>query len=859
MPTPLNACTIVSKNYICYARVLCDSFLAAHPEGRFFVLLVDRNDGYIDAEAERFTLFEAEDLPNIPHLQGFLFKYTLLECNTAVKPFFLEHLIQGYELPNLVYFDPDILITGCLDELASLVERHSVVLTPHLTDPIDDDAYPNEQAILQSGSYNLGFVAFRASEVGLKVIRWWQDRLYDKCVVRIADGLFVDQKWMDLVPGMFGGMDGEVCIHAHPGYNVAYWNLHGRTVELGPNGPTSNGYPLIFFHFSGIRPESLDGVSKHQDRFQLSDIGGAAELYREYAAKVIAAGYHDCVPWPYAFGVFDNGVRIPDAARSLFLGLDASEQGRFGNPFAAAGDDSFFSWLNRPAVGKKPTRLLHYLYHSRSDLHFGDIGSAAGAAAYGQWLREYGRHELKLDDALLTGLGDEPKDWLSPAGLKRRARHTLKRIYRSPVGHAAKATLKKSLGHERTRRLKERLRPAPPAASAARAAGPAWDVSSLGLNVVGYLDAETGMGEAGRSMVRACRAAGIPVSPHALDLGVVARRKHGELAGATSDFPHDVNLFVVNADQAAPVHEHLGAAVFGGRYNIGLWLWELETFPRSLAGSFKYFQEIWTPSTFCVDAIGAVSPVPVRRVPLPICDGTEAPAATGSSDVRRRLGLPEEAFLFLFMFNYLSYAERKNPVATVRAFRRAFGDDPSKALVLKTSQKDFAPQEHAALSAEIGEASNIHSLDEYLSAEDVAALTATADAYVSLHRSEGFGLTLAEAMLHHKPVIATPYSGVTDFFNLNNGFPVRYALQTLTEPVGPYAAGSRWADPDVEHAASQMRRVCEDETARRDIVQRAAADVRTQLSYGAVGERMKGLLESILRRSGARKDLSMPY
>ena len=152
MTTPLNACTIVSKNYICYARVLCDSFLEHHPDGRFFVLLVDRNDGTIDADAERFTLFEAEDIPNIPRRDAFLFKYTLLECNTAIKPFFLEHLIQGYDLPNLVYFDPDILITGSLDRLAGLVEQYSVVLTPHLTDPIEDEAYPNEQAILQSGS-----------------------------------------------------------------------------------------------------------------------------------------------------------------------------------------------------------------------------------------------------------------------------------------------------------------------------------------------------------------------------------------------------------------------------------------------------------------------------------------------------------------------------------------------------------------------------------------------------------------------------------------------------------------------------------------------------------------------------------
>ncbi|MEO1366304.1 MAG: glycosyltransferase [Acidobacteriota bacterium] len=839
----LNACTIVSKNYICYARVLCRSFLEHHPQGRFFVVLVDRNDGHIDPGAEEFTLLEAEDLDNIPDLQGFLFKYTLLECNTAVKPYVLEHLAETHGLDNIVYFDPDILITGSLDPLHELLQQHSVVLTPHLTAPIDDNAYPGEQAILQSGTYNLGFVALRTDATGRTLMRWWQDRLFDKCVVRIADGLFVDQKWMDLTPGLYD----DVYILRHPGYNTAYWNLHGRTVEVTPEGPTANGEPLVFFHFSGIRPESLDGVSKHQDRFTLKDIGGAAELYKDYARRVIDAGYFDCRGWPYAFRAFSNGVVIPDSARAYYLEMERKQQQRFAEPFDADATPSFYDHLQEPA-GRRPdglSRFLEHLHRSRPDLSSA-FRDPAGAdfAAYRGWLFDVGRHQLKLDAAFLAALPKEsPADVIQPGGVKRKAKNALKRLYHSAPGRLAKGLFKGVVGAERAKAIRRRLRPQPAAEASGRLEGSRQVViESPGVNVVGYLDAETGMGEAGRGMVRALEAAAVPTTLHTLGLGVVARREDGEHAGAESDFEHDINLFVLNADQVLPVRDHLGPDVFAGRYNIGLWLWELEDFPAHLEAAFEPLDEIWTPSTFCLDALARVSPIPVRRIPLPISRRPLDPLDRGHFD------LTEDAFVALFVFNYLSYAERKNPVAAVRAFRQAFGDDPGRQLVLKTSQKDFAPDAHRALLAAVDGAPNIRLVDDYLSRREIDSLMAAADVYLSLHRSEGYGLTVAESMLRGTPVVATPYSGVTDFFDSTTGWPTAYELLTLERAAGPYPAGSRWAEPDVEHAAELLRAVAAggDDVARR--VDRARRHVEDELSVSAVGARIRATLDVIVRR-----------
>lgn len=850
-PPPLNACTIVSCNYIAFARVLARSFLEHQPEGRFFVLLVDRNEGRIDPAAEPFELLEIEELENVPDLPGFLFKYTLLECNTAVKPFVLEHLVAEHQLPNLVYFDPDILITGSLEHLRSLVAEHSIVVTPHLTDPIDDDAYPGEQAILQSGTYNLGFIALRADETSRRLLRWWQDRLYDRCLVRIEEGLFVDQKWIDLAPGLFP----DLFVLADPGYNAAYWNLHGRTIEASEGSPeegwTSNGRPLVFFHFSGIEPGNLHRVSKHQNRFTLGEIGRAADLYQLYSDRVLAAGHREASPWSYAFARFDNGARIPAAARTLYHQLAPETRAAFGNPFETAPESSFFRWLNAPAPGapRRPphaTRLLVHLHGQRADL-VGSFPRVTGKdfPAFCSWLADYGRHELGLDEAFLTTLHRESRATLLTAdGLERRLRNRAKRFYHSSAGRRCRQLLTDTLGRERSQRLRQKLRPPKPGPAPSptgRRLPLPRSIEVPGINLVGYLQAETGMGEVARGLARSLEAAGVPVSLHSLDLNVLARSADRSFAPATSSFPYGINLLAVNADQVGPAVEHLGADLFAGRYNVGYWLWELDVFPEAWRSAFDPLQEVWTPSTFCVDAFSSLSPVPVRRVPIPV----EAPAEIDPG--RERFEVPASTFTVLYMFNYLSYFERKNPLAAIRAFRRAFEPDDDALLLLKTSQSDFGGEAQERIEAEIGDA-NVRLLDGYLDRDEIWSLIDACDTYLSLHRSEGFGLTLAEAMALGKPVVATAYSGNVDFFDLNRGLPVRYDLVELTADAGPYPKGARWADPHPEHAARQLRRLYEHREEGAAIGERARSYLEAELSYAAVGEVLARRYAEILRR-----------
>ena len=848
--TALAACTIVSKNYIAFARVLARSFHRQHPQGHFFVLMVDRCEGRIERCEEPFTLIEVEELDNIPELRSFLFKYTLLEANTAVKPFLMEHLLERFDLPNLIYFDPDILITYALDQLAELLTQHDIVLTPHLTAPIDDDALPGEIQILQSGAYNLGFIALRRGSVAQRLLRWWQDRLYERCVVRLEEGLFVDQKWIDLVPGMFE----NVHILTHPGYNVAYWNLDTRKVESDGDGWRVNGEPLFFFHFSGIQPDALELVSKYQERYRLSDLGDVAKLYRRYRDLLVEAGFPETRAWPYAFGCFDNGVSIPDIARRLFLELSNRGRRRFADPFAPAGARSFFTWLNDPKSGgaREPpylSRLLFGLHASRPDLHsdFPDIEDSS-FGDFCSWMEAFGRYELKIDDVFFLPIHDPRAGAANRVGPGRHLKSLLKRSYDSPPGLALRRLAKRWIGPTRTQALRRRFKgegatartPGRYHLAAPRA------LENLGVNLVGYLQAETGMGEAARSLARAFQSTDLPLTLHSVALGVVARQEDASFTAQPTPFEHDVNLLVINADQTLPVYKDLGGEVFGGRYNIGFWLWELETFPSRWRPAFDVLHEIWTPSTFCVDALSAVAPIPVRRVPIPV----EAPAR--ATHGRAHFGLPEEVFIFLFNFNFLSFAERKNPLGLVRAFKRAFASGEGPLLVLKTSGGDSSPKLQASLQREIGDA-DVRLIEGYIDRDAAHSLTAACDCYVSLHRSEGFGLTLAEAMVAGKPVIATPYSGVSDFFDLNTGYPVRYSLVEIEEDVGPYPAGAVWAEPDIEHAAELMRRVFVQREEAKEVGMRGQELVRRRLSAGAVGGVLAKRFEAAVARANSNR------
>lgn len=283
----------------------------------------------------------------------------------------------------------------------------------------------------------------------------------------------------------------------------------------------------------------------------------------------------------------------------------------------------------------------------------------------------------------------------------------------------------------------------------------------------------------------------------------------------------------------AAIHPRVGV------YRIALWYWELETFPEEPIRHADLANEFWGPTRFIADAIAAwISDRPVQAM-LP---GLELPPVTVRP--KTHFGLDPAKFLFLFLFDFASVMERKNPLGLIEAFRRSFRPDEPVQLAIKVTRRERYPEDFARLSR-AAEAAGVVILDQMLPYPETISLLATCDCYVSLHRSEGLGLTMAESMLLGKPVIATAYSGNLDFMTPDAALLVNYQKIPLTENFGPYPRGAFWADPSIDQAANLMRWVVDHPDQARQWGHRAKQHAEAVLSLEAASRRLRRRLDEI--------------
>lgn len=728
-PAPVNACTIIARNYLAHARVLAESFLEHHPEGQFSVLVLDAPPEAPGGPDEPFTTITPYEIGiDRAELHRMAMIYDVMEFATSVKPWLLRTLLDR-GASDVTYFDPDIQIFAPLDDVSALARRHSIVLIPHVTEPMPDDGrVPNETTILEAGIYNLGFIA--VGEGARPFLDWWSKRLARECLLAPERSRFVDQRWVDFVPAMF-----DHFILRDPGCDVAHWNLWGRTLAWTGDRYEVDGVPLRFYHFSGFDPEQPDVLSKHQGaspRLLLDDNPALRRLCRQYAERLLSSGYRATSTLPYRFGTLPNGIRIDRDLRTTYrTALLASEEAMDDpppDPFEPSSASAFAGWLRR-------------------------TGHVAGGIR-----------------------GVQPK------------------------------------------------RP-------------------FGINIAGYLRAELGIGEAARQVVTALTQAKVPFAAITYREATQSRQDHPEVEAPETPV-YDTNLICVNADGMAGFAATVRSGFFEGRYSIGLWWWEVSVFPPSMYPGFVFVDEVWVGSDHARTAIAAQTTKPVVKIPMPVAMPPTEPMS------RAELGLPED-FLFLFTFDFLSVLERKNPLGLVEAFKRAFAPGEGPKLVLKSINGDKCLAELRRLEDAAAGHPDIVVLDRYVSAGEKNAMAASCDCYVSLHRSEGFGLTMAEAMLYGKPVIATAYSGNLEFMDDDNSYLVPYTLAIVPQGCEPYPAGAEWADPDLDAAAELMRHVFEhqDEAAARGL--RAREDVLSRHDPARAGAFMRERLEEIRRERPA--------
>lgn len=871
--------TIVARNYEAYAKTLCDSIKAMHPTAKIYIGLSDDYGIGLSDDCKEFEVISVPQLA-LPSESCFIFRYDVMEFSTAIKPYVFRWISENSNVDKIIYLDPDILVVSPLKAVIEGIDRGATaMLTPHLTQPIEDDFMPDEMTMLKVGAYNLGFIAIANNDEGRRLINWWCMRLERGAVVDLENGLFTDQKWADLIPGLFDRVE----ILRNPGYNVAYWNLMHRDVRNEKGHWVSNGQPLSFFHFSGINPALPENFSKHQNRFNVGSLGEVDVLYKKYLSLLICNNYFDKISLTYGYGTLDCGLKIDRPIRVYFrLFMDDKSKNSL-NPFFHI-DGKYLNALEERISGNNLiTRYMYALYMAQKELQLAfNLNNDVGIREYANFFVNLSKINYRVNNfyveeaknLLQADTLKNPKSMTSEIQILGRKPNTLIRglvgmifvIYKRNPGFVRRMSKKFSpefvdkvkrnvfTGNYVVFKFFDETSSEPLEHPAIDQNGRTNDdiVTKLvsekfdskedkGLTLIGYVKGDFGVAQ----NLRAAAAALLSVN-YSIDMCDIPT--HGLHSETTTDYDkyivdshtNGVQLFCVNADQTAHVASAMRDQSRLGEYKIGYWFWELANFPAEWSTSFAYLNEVWAPSKFVYDSIKEISPIPVVHIPVAV-----EFKINGNYD-RTRFGLPSEKFLFLFSFDFHSFQERKNPEAVIAEFIQAFPASENKAgLVIKVSNADKHIDKYNKLLRQISSFPCVTLINTVLSRDEMYGLINSCDCYVSLHRSEGFGLGLAEAMFLGKPVIATGYSGNMDFTRLDNSCLVDYTLVDVPVNAYPYHIGQVWAEPVPGHAAYYMRRLLEDEPYRNNIAQKGQETVRLEFSHKSIGQRMESRLNTI--------------
>lgn len=360
-----------------------------------------------------------------------------------------------------------------------------------------------------------------------------------------------------------------------------------------------------------------------------------------------------------------------------------------------------------------------------------------------------------------------------------------------------------------------------------------------GINLIGLLRAQMGLGQSSRLLADMIENSKYPLSLYDFKLGsaLMSSEDHTLDDKITDELKYNINLIHINPDEMKLLYTRMDAEAWKKRYNIAFWLWELEEIPESWKTYFPLLDEIWTPSEFISRSLRKVTNLPVTTIPYCV------KAPTDNQYTRTYFKLPEDKFLFLAMYDSNSTRERKNPMGVIRAFKKAFSpDDKNVGLVLKVN--NAREEDMEILKGMLKDYDNIYYVTEIMSKVEVNSLIKAADVFVSLHRAEGFGLVMAEAMLNSTPVIATNWSSNTEFMNENVACMVDYKFTKLEKDCPPYKKGAVWAEPDVAKAAVFMKRLYSD----HDFYHQLSDDAKAFISEKLGMEKAVSLIEERIEK-----------
>jgi glycosyltransferase involved in cell wall biosynthesis len=361
-----------------------------------------------------------------------------------------------------------------------------------------------------------------------------------------------------------------------------------------------------------------------------------------------------------------------------------------------------------------------------------------------------------------------------------------------------------------------------------------------GINLIGDIKAETGLGQSCRLIAKELAESGLDYCIyHYSQLGANQEKDYEYSDKLTNQLNHNINLIHINPHELGLAFVQTDKSVWDYRYNIAYWLWELEEFPEEWLPCFSCLNEIWTPSEFISNSIRKKTDLPVKTIPYSV-----------NADIlklydRSYFKLPQDQFLFLTMYDHNSIVERKNPHGVYEAYKKAFSK-ANKSVGLAVKIINANKEDLKLIQSSLEGYDNIYVITETLDRDQVNSLIKCADVLVSLHRAEGFGLVLAEAMLLGTPTIATNWSSNTEFMNEDVACLVNYSLTTIEKDAGVFKKGNRWADPDITQASEYMKKLFNEKDYYDKLAVKAKAHIEEKLSMekatGLINKRIEDIL-----------------
>ena len=779
----IHACTVAPASEAAQVQVMAASFLRHNPGST--LMLVDFDGALCELALPGVETVGLEALGlDDERLRRAGLYLDPDELLAWMRPLTLAWALRG--APTAVWLDPSSVVLGPLDDVVAELATGVNVVTVSRT-PIelpDDGLDPAARHASSAGLFATSLLAVTRS--ALPALRWWADR---------ASNDTGRPPWLDQVVA-----HSRHTLLRDDGLAVSAWSIAGDVCTGEDSVLRLRGVPVRHMDLTGFDPERpwlLDGRPA-RPRVRLSTQPALARFCAGHAQQLLS---HP-VTAASRFATLSDGTPVTPQLRRLYR--RAVEHGATEGPpqpFDPTDGGAFADWLLEPVVGSNPplTRYLHSVYLDRPDLRDAMPGVPdRNTGELLQWAAMRGHHEPDYDPQLIDRS-------LQLAGRDR-------------------AAASRPGGASRVRR---------------------WDRAPRGVNVVGYLRGELGIGESARLMLAALSAAGIRHAATPVVRHLQSRQDAAFPETPLPSRPFDTTLLCVNADFTPEIAREI-PELMRARHRIGMWYWEVEAFPASLHGAFSQVDEVWAATDFIRDALLPHATVPVHTVtpPLPV-------PARSTALTRVDLGLPD-GYLFLFSFDYLSTAERKNPLGLVEAFRRAFPRGSGPVLVIKSINADERVPDAERLRTAVASEPDIVLMEDYLDAATRDALVVLTDCYVSLHRSEGLGLTMAEAMALGKPVIATGYGGNLQFMTEQNSYLVPWTAVPIPEGCAPYPPGTPWAQPDLDEAAARMRTVFDDPTSADVRGARAAHDIATRHSPDVAGR----AIARQLRRSSPLRSMA---